>query len=139
MLVLIVDDEPAVRYGVASIVRSEGHHVIESGSALDAMSSIASCAVSGNRIHLAILDWDLGTTITGIEVAKHVRALHEGASTILFSGHTMVKMRESWIDPLSGFTAFLAKPVDGDLLRRIIGVAEASFEVTNPDHPRVKK
>lgn len=133
MTALVVDDEPAARASLRSYVERAGHVVVEAGSAIEAMSTVASMAVARHRIHVALIDWNLGTTITGIDVARHVRRLHPGAGTLIVSGYTREQMRLYWRDPLEGILAFLSKPIDEASLLRHIQVVADSLEET-PTH-----
>ena len=123
MLVLIVEDELPARIAITRLVQAERHDVIATGSAEEAIHAIDNAAMVKRAIRVALIDWSLGGPITGIEVAKYLRMAHPGASAILISGHSRQEMRDSWRDPIAGFTAFLEKPFDADILTRFLRLA----------------
>lgn len=132
MLVLVVEDDPSVRRVLHDEVVRAGHGILDASTVLDAIAVVSSAHVSGHRIHLAIIDWDLGTSLTGIDVARHVRSLHEGCATLLISGHSRETMRANWTDPLVGFMAFISKPAERGEVRKYIDLVADSLLPTIP-------
>jgi CheY-like chemotaxis protein len=131
MRVLVVDDDPTVCESLRKMLAHDGHNVDASHSALDAVQKLADV-----HYDLALIDYSLGTTMTGVEVGKH--ALLEGTPVIIVTGYSVQHMRGNWIDPLRGFMAVVAKsatigkPVDWDVLRKHIQRIEDSMEDTDP-------
>ena len=123
MLVLITEDELPSRVALTLLVQKEGHQVIACESAERAFEEIDAAAREKRQIRLGLIDWDLGAGRTGIEVAMHLRRLHPFSSAILISGYSREQIREQWRDPIAGFTAFLPKPFDMDVLKRFLRLA----------------
>ncbi len=121
MIVLIVEDDAAVRRSLRVLVERAGHTALATGSGHDALEIL----LEATRIHLALIDWQLNG-ITGIEVAKKLKEAHPTAVSILISGHTVEDMRAQWLDPIEGFVAFLGKPLDYGILERYIQLASDS-------------
>lgn len=101
LLVLVLEDEPTMRLALRGMLESEGHQVIEAASALQAMDLLLH-----HDFDVALIDWELGTPMTGAEVAKRVPA---GCARIMVTAHSTEEIRAQWQDPLSGLLAFIRK------------------------------
>jgi signal transduction histidine kinase/PAS domain-containing protein len=80
--VLLVDDEQLVRAGTAEMLRDLGHHVIEAGSARDALSQLDDAAA----YDVVVTDYMM-PDIDGIELARRVRALRPAMPVLLVTGY----------------------------------------------------
>lgn len=125
MRVLIVDDEPNIATALARLLKAMGHDAVIAMTALEAVNE-----TEKDRVHMALIDWELRSTMTGVDVARHVRKRWPGAATILCSGYSLEHMRAGWTDPLTGMLAFLEKPIESDKLRRIVSVVQDSIVET---------
>jgi CheY-like chemotaxis protein len=105
VLVLIVDNDPAHCHVLRTALETEGHTVIESYAALDAVRIMAE---QGLALDVAIVDYYLGGTMTGKDVVAHSL---RGVALFCMSAHALADIRLTWIDPIGGFLAFFPKPV----------------------------
>lgn len=71
IVVLIVEDEVFVRFGIAKYLEGAGYAVIEAGSG---EAAIALCN-AGTAIDMIITDVDLGGSLTGWDVAECFRSV----------------------------------------------------------------
>jgi CheY-like chemotaxis protein len=127
--ILVLEDDPAQRAILCLLIRSEGHEVFEASSAIEALELLRT-----TRFQLALLDWELGTVLTGADVAKEVPT---GCAKFMVTGHSITEMRANWRDPLQGILEVVTKPVDWDnnpktSLKALIERVEKSFEDTLP-------
>lgn len=81
--VLLVDDHPIMRHGLAQLIRAEGGLAIcgEAGSARDGLA-----AVGKLKPDLVIIDLTLPDK-NGIELLKDIQALHPGTLCLVLSMH----------------------------------------------------
>lgn len=106
--ICVVDDDPAVRQGMANLLESDGYETLlfDSGE-----SFLASPDLAG--IDLVLLDVKL-RGISGFTTQERFAALGLGIPLLFFSGHSDsdMELRAS----RAGALALLRKPVDPDLL-----------------------
>jgi CheY-like chemotaxis protein len=129
MRILVLDDDPAQRALLCTLIVAEGHEVVEASSAIEALE-----ALHLHTFQLALLDWELGTPLTGADVA---RAVPTGCAKFMVTGHSIAEMRANWRDPLQGILEVVTKPVDWDhnprtSLKALIERVERSLEGTDP-------
>lgn len=81
--ILLVDDHPVVRHGLAKLFESEGDMVVcgEVGSAAEAMATIPACDPS-----LVIVDLSLGGR-PGLDLVKDLRSFHPTLAVLVLSMH----------------------------------------------------
>jgi signal transduction histidine kinase len=112
--VLIVDDEPDVRYFLEVILKSHGYHVLSARSAEAALEMVPP---PPGAIHLLFSDVGL-PTIDGFELSRRLRQIQPGMKTILCSGYSdgghKTKMAEEGID------GFAPKPYNTNELLQVI-------------------
>ena len=82
-VVLVVEDDPAVRATTADMLRDLGYQVIEASDGRLALETIRSTAVD-----LVFSDVVLPGGMSGAEVAREVRALAPSTAVLLTSGYT---------------------------------------------------
>jgi DNA-binding response OmpR family regulator len=123
--ILIVDDDRAICAMLKRLLEHAGyttqcaHNSAEVGE-----------LVAANKFHLAIIDWNRGGGLSGIQVGRELR--RQGMATFLLSGYTKEDVRAEWRDPLEGFVQFLEKPINKtDLLDKVARI-KASMEDTEP-------
>lgn len=106
-LVLIVEDEPLIRFTTLDALEEVGHGVLEAGNADEAM------VLFRNRsdIDIVFTDVNMAGSMDGIQFAQRVRALRPGIGIIITSGVVN-------LDPmmLPANTLFLPKPYAHDRL-----------------------
>src|SRR5262245_44386286 len=93
MLVLLVEDEPGIREGLAAFLRLKGHVVRAAGSCREGLALL-----QAETFDAVVTDWRLGDG-TGAEVARA-----SAAPVLVMSG---------WLEEVEGLaaTAVLRKPV----------------------------
>jgi DNA-binding NtrC family response regulator len=107
LLVLVVDDDPKTCAALRRLIEIEGHTVLEAYSALDAVELIKKHWL---EINVLIVDFYLGGTMTGEDVAKHTP---RGTALFCMSG-IPVETIMSYHNPIGGFLAFFPKPIEWD-------------------------
>jgi CheY-like chemotaxis protein len=129
LLVLVVDDDPLMRMAIRLALEQDGHLVVEASSALAAVAMLRE-----RDFDAALIDWELGTSMTGAEVARKCPA---GCARIMVTGHSTEEIRAAWQDPLSGLLAFVRKggdmfthPTNG--LKVILERVERALTLTPP-------
>lgn len=127
MRVLIVDDEPELARALARLIGASGHSVVVALTALDAVAES-----DKERVDVALVDWELRSTMTGVDVARHIRKRWPQAATVLCSGYSLQHMRAGWTDPLTGMLTFFEKPIDSEKLQRLLRVVQDSLADTKP-------
>ena len=88
MRVVIADDSPLLREGIASFVRGEGIEVVAEASTADELLA----AVDLHEPDVAIVDIRMPPTQTdeGIQAAHEIRRRHPGMGVVLLSQHVEV-------------------------------------------------
>ncbi|HEY0178169.1 MAG TPA: PAS domain S-box protein [Dokdonella sp.] len=81
--VLVVEDEPDVRGIVVAFLRSLGYASLVAASAEEALALLRGHA----EIDVLFSDVVLGSGMTGVDLARHARALRPGLPTLLTSGY----------------------------------------------------
>jgi len=112
--VLIVDDEPDVRYFVEIILKAHGYHSL---STRDAETALKILRIHPGEIHLLFSDVGL-PAIDGFELSRRARQIQPRLKTILCSGYVdaalKIKMAEQGIDD------FIPKPYNTNELLEVI-------------------
>jgi two-component system response regulator AtoC len=101
--ILVVDDEPAMRAGMARVLASEGYQVFTAGSGAEALGMMASRPVS-----LAILDLKM-PGMDGVELLKTIGRDHPGTRVIMVTGYPDVEAAVACIK--LGALDYLVKPL----------------------------
>lgn len=138
MLILVVDDEPATCEALRRVLERMGHAVMTAHSDKEAVE-----IVKAHRVHVALLDWQLGTSLTGADLGSVIQRMRPECATILVSGFTKQDMRAAWSealrkagfteDPLQGVRAFVPKgPNMVKSLEKWIRAIADSIEDTKP-------
>ncbi len=116
-VVLVVEDEPAVRAVVRRVLLRLGYTVLEAG---DGPEAERTSAAHGGPIHLLLTDVVM-PGIRGPEVARRLRSARPELGVILMSGHTF----DEAADPASLVDGafFLAKPFTAEVLAATVRAA----------------
>lgn len=80
-LVLIVEDEPMIRWSGADMLREAGFDVIEAGGADDALTIL-----HAHRVGVLFTDVDMPGSINGLELAHIARGLWPALRILVTSG-----------------------------------------------------
>lgn len=110
--VLVVDDQPDVRFLWRTMLRRDGHEVAEATSGTDALDAIAADAPD-----VVLLDGHL-PDVAGLDVLARAREMQIPSAFIIVSGDGLLEetARQRGLVP----DAFLLKPVRGDALANAI-------------------
>jgi DNA-binding NtrC family response regulator len=84
--ILVVDDEERVRRLTARMLRDEGYHVIEAGSAEQALDRLA----DAGEVQIVLADVAMPGGMSGLELAEKVLAAAPSSRIVLMSGYDRV-------------------------------------------------
>jgi len=112
MNVLIVDDEPGLRSGLAKLLALEGYHPLEAGGPAEARRVLAA-----SEVHLLLLDLRLDGE-DGVKFLKELRSDEPTIPIIIITGHGDIYTAVECMK--AGATNYLPKPVDHGLLLSIL-------------------
>jgi two-component system, NtrC family, nitrogen regulation response regulator NtrX len=127
MKILVVEDESEVVRILRRWLTAEGHQIVTAHSAVDAVQIL-----SGERFDLALIDWELGTILTGIDVGKHARMRDPTIAMLMISGHDPLEMQPRAENVLQPFLAVIGKPLDRDLLISHVRAVARRLDDTKP-------
>ena len=110
--ILIIDDQPSVRFGLRSLLEGEGYRVFEAATGEQALA-----VMTENAPQLILLDLRL-PDVDGLELLPRIKAIDDDALVIILTAHGTI---ETAIRTLKdGAENFLTKPFDGDSLLILI-------------------
>jgi two-component system response regulator AtoC len=112
MNVLIVDDEPGLRNGLAKLLSLQGYRTLEAASAPEARKLLLS-----SEVNLLLLDLRLGQQ-DGLALLKEVKAEEPAIPVIIITGHGDIYSAVECMK--AGATNYIPKPIDHGLLLSII-------------------
>jgi two-component system cell cycle sensor histidine kinase/response regulator CckA len=113
--IFVVEDEPALRDLVASLLRGYGYHVITAVSGRDALRLWRE---QSPRVDLLLTDMMMPDGVSGWELAKHLRALAPKLKIIYTSGYS-ADLFAHQVDLEEGVN-FLSKPYQPRLLAQTV-------------------
>jgi DNA-binding NtrC family response regulator len=120
--VLVVDDEPLIRWAVSEVLADAGYGVLEADSASDAMNRLAEA--DGQPVAVALLDLRLPDS-DDLSLLGRVRDREPGCQVILMTAHgTPEVLREA---VAAGAFGTISKPFD---LSRIVGMVQAAEQAS---------
>jgi len=90
MKILVVEDEPLIRIGIAITVESAGYEVVEAANAAEAIQQIE----RNDDIRLVLTDVDMPGSMDGIKLAHYVRGKWPPIQLIVISGKVGVNAGE---------------------------------------------
>jgi two-component system, NtrC family, response regulator AtoC len=112
MNVLIIDDEPGLRSGLAKLLTLQGYNTLEATSAAEVRKLLLT-----TEIHLMLLDLRLGDQ-DGLALLKEVKAEEPTIPVIIITGHGDISSAVECMK--AGATNYIPKPIDHGLLLSII-------------------
>jgi DNA-binding NtrC family response regulator len=115
LTILVVDDEPLIRWAVREGLETAGYAVVEAGSAREAMASLAGEAVGAS---VALLDLKLPDS-DDLSLLRRVRQTVPGCRVIMMTAHGTPEILAEAIR--EGAVATIAKPFD---LARVVGLVD---------------
>ncbi|MEQ1954077.1 response regulator transcription factor [Mesorhizobium sp. CN2-181] len=129
MRILVVEDNPALARGLATVLRGGGYAVDAVADGAAAMAVLAA-----ERFDLVVLDLNL-PDMDGLDVLRALRARQDGASVLILSARGQLDDRVRGLD--LGADDYMTKPFDVDelearvrmLLRRRVGLKATTVSV----------
>jgi DNA-binding NtrC family response regulator len=127
MRILVVDDDVRVCETIRKMFERNGYEAKCAHTSLEAADM-----VSRESFALAVIDWDLSGTISGVELGRSLRRM--GMGTFMISGYSKAAIRGAWRDPLEGFLQFYEKGDPNFTRDLLIGAdrVRRSIEDTQP-------
>ena len=111
--ILVVEDEQLMRSIIVQLLRSEGYEVLEANTAASALQIF-----EGEKIDLAILDLNLGSGGSGLDLLGRIRDLDPEVMGIIVTAYASV---ESAIEALrKGAYDYITKPFANDHLKAVV-------------------
>jgi two-component system response regulator MprA len=125
MLVLVVDDEHAVRESLRRALTLEGHDVVLAADGREALSAVAESSPD-----LVVLDLQL-PELDGLDVCRRLRATGNRTPVLMLTARTEVEDRVTGLD--AGADDYLGKPFALDeLLARVRALLRRSPSSDEP-------
>jgi DNA-binding NtrC family response regulator len=115
--ILVVDDEPLIRWAVREGLESAGYTVLEAGTAGEALARLA--GVDG-RVDVALLDVRLPDS-SDLGLLEQVRRRAPGCQVIVMTAHGTPELLAEAMS--AGAFDAISKPFD---LGRIVGLVQAA-------------
>lgn len=116
--ILVVDDEPLIRWAVREILEDAGYGVVEAGSAREAMSRIAES--DGQPVAVALLDLRLPDS-DDLSLLHRVRGEAPKCQVIIMTAHGTPEILRDAVT--QGAFGTISKPFD---LTSIVGMVRAA-------------
>lgn len=110
--VLIVEDEPLIRQGLARAIRSPRLEITECGLGMDAIEE-----VKRSRYDLCFVDVNL-PDISGIDVMKRIKEISPSTRVVVITSCLLDNEAEQDIETYS--YSFIPKPFDIFQIRRVV-------------------
>jgi two-component system, sensor histidine kinase len=127
-LIVVVDDEAAIREAMSSLLKSWGHRVITAASGDEAIDRLSACPT---RPDLLICDYRLRGEENGVDVIERLRSeYNETIPAMLVTGDTAPSRL---IEAEASGLLLLHKPVPNSKLRAAVVNLIASAETEDPD------
>ena len=107
---LLVDDDPGVRFALSEVLTDRGYRVVTAGSGAQALTMLDGVDVVVTDLSMPGMD--------GLELVAQIRARRPGLPVILLTAHgsdNMVRIASS-----RGACGCLSKPFDIDEIARVI-------------------
>jgi DNA-binding NtrC family response regulator len=114
--ILVVDDEPLIRWAVREGLESAGYAVVEAATAREAIQSLTDGAAA---TAVALLDLKLPDS-DDLSLLRRVRSAAPGCRVIMMTAHGTPEMLAEAL--CEGAVATVAKPFD---LARLVGLVQA--------------
>lgn len=118
--VLVVDDEPLIRWSLRERLRAAGYDVVEAGTGLEALDAIAARIPALVLLDLALPELD------GLGVLRSVRRIDPGCPVIVMSAHGSAGSGPGAEALELGARHFLTKPFDFEAVVALVGTTLAA-------------
>ncbi|HEY6880359.1 MAG TPA: response regulator, partial [Polyangiales bacterium] len=114
--VLIVEDHPVNAHFLSSLLRRSGHRVVHASNGVRALS-----AVSGQLFDIILMDVQM-PEMDGLEATRRIREAERGGERrtpiVALTANAMKGDEQECL--AAGMDAYIAKPIDPDLLRKTL-------------------
>jgi len=117
--ILVVDDEPLIRWAVRETLEGAGYDVVEAGTAREAMSRIAEAV--GHRLKVALLDLRLPDS-DDLSLLRLVRGQAPACRVILMTAHGSPEILADAMQ--QGAFATMSKPFDLSNVLHVVRAAD---------------
>lgn len=113
--ILVAEDDRKVRELLAQALRALGYNVFEAPNGEEA---IRLWQIHGPRIDLLLTDMVMPEGMTGLELAKHLRAFKPNLKVIISSGYSAEMAQRG--APSKAGVVYLAKPYEAKTLAKVV-------------------
>ncbi len=124
-VVIVLDDDEAVRDSLTALLETDGHRVIPCASGREFLAQAGRDAVA-----CLVTDVHMPDT-SGLEILESLRARDDALPVIVITGHADVPMAVRAMR--AGAFDFVEKPIDGESLLRAVQSAIASRRKARPN------
>jgi DNA-binding NtrC family response regulator len=104
--ILIIDDQPSVRFGLRSLLEAEGYRVMEAEDGRQALVLLTEHAPQLILLDLRLPDTD------GLDLLQRIKAIDDDVPVIILTAHGTIEMAIRALK--NGAENFLTKPPDAD-------------------------
>ena len=125
--ILIVDDEPHIRYMIQMVLTDEQFEVDIAGSALEALQKL-----EASPVDLAIVDLCL-PDVNGLEVAEAIRMLDPGTPVIMITAYGSPAFESIAAHP--AISHFVHKPFALERLLHLVHESMTARSESDPNEP----
>jgi CheY-like chemotaxis protein len=108
--ILIMDDDPSIRYMLSRVLQGEGYEVVAAANGRDGLTIAAD-----QEIDLVLMDWKM-PGLNGEETLKELALLRPSLPVIMITAYP----RQQSESGLAGASAVLQKPLDFPMLLEAI-------------------
>jgi two-component system response regulator HydG len=122
MRILIVDDDPVMAMTLVDIIRVNGYDAVSVQTGDDALKQLAQ-----ERFDCVLTDIKM-PGISGVELFQELKPIEPGLPVVFMTAYSASDLVEQGLD--EGAIAILTKPVDIDLLLRLLGALHGRSGVT---------
>lgn len=124
-MILLVDDQPELRYSIGRLLKLHGYEVMQAADANEALALLHK-----SRFDLVLTDVQMPGT-NGLVLAAHIRVSWPETPIILMSGYLSTRAGEIVAE---GWAEFLQKPIESSIListiERLLGVERGRTKIT---------
>ena len=111
--ILVVEDEPLVRFDAVDLIEDAGFTVFDAGNAAEAVSLLEQ-----HHIDVLFTDIDMPGEMDGLDLARSVRKRWPEVAIIIVSGHTKLARSD-----VPGYGQFFSKPYMRSAILKALGNA----------------
>ena len=102
-VVAVIDDDPSIRKALARLLRAHGYVCETCDSAKKFLDGFTT-----SQANCVLIDINLGSGLSGIELCKHLKALGQSLNVIVMTGVDIQQNEKAAM--MAGANAYLHKP-----------------------------